>query len=193
MHLPLCRRCNGEAFQQIREEGAPFPCSVPGHPSLEMAPSLPPPPAPGPLLSSSFLSSCSVDGASIFSLRERSKWPINSERRGSGVQPKIVSTFSGLVEYQTGQRLSSSSEYLSASRGRRSLLLQEIREGKKGKSYFPDSLTVIRTGTEASASSLSRLAQSGTTQENVHKIRLAMAISALLSRSLSDLDLGTSL
>lgn len=63
--------------------------------------------------------------------------------------------------------------------------------GKKGKSYFPDSLTVIRTGTEAS--SLSRLAQSGTTQENVHKIRLAMAISALLSRSLSDLDLGTSL
>ena len=72
-------------------------------------------------------------------------------------------------------------------------MLQEIREGKKGKSYFPDSLTVIRTGTEASASSLSRLAQSGTTQENVHKIRLAMAISALLSRSLSDLDLGTSL
>ena len=83
VHLLLCRRFNGEAFQQIRAWRSFLSLqrrwsSVPGDGSL-------------PLLSSSFLSSCSVDGASIFSLRERSKWPINSERRGSGVQPKIVS------------------------------------------------------------------------------------------------------
>ena len=72
-------------------------------------------------------------------------------------------------------------------------LLQEIQEGKRGNSYFPVSLTVIRRA--ASSLSFPPFLSGSVEQGSAHEIRpnISPQVSSLLSRCLSDLDLGTSL